>query len=293
MEVKQPIFIVGTGRCGSTIFQQIMCEHPDLAWLSALGDLTPGKYAWNGRLMKAVDWPLVGPVLRRQKPFRPWEPYRVLEHCAPGFAEPCRDLTAMDVTEPVKKRTHQILSQIPTKKRDRLLVKITGWPRIGFLQEIFPDAKFVHILRDGRAVVNSLLNVNWWSGWRGPQNWRWGDLTPAQQEKWEQHQRSFVALAAIEWNILMDSMETAKQQVSPESFLEIKYEQLCADPMRCFQEITSFCELDFTDSFANAIQKHSLRNSNAKWQKDLTFDQQAILHDVMGPYLTRYEYEIP
>ena len=30
--------------------------------------------------------------------------------------------------------------------------------RIKQLLDIFPDAKFIHILRDGRTVVNSLIN---------------------------------------------------------------------------------------------------------------------------------------
>jgi len=30
--LNKPIFIIGTGRCGSTIFHRMMAEHPHVAW---------------------------------------------------------------------------------------------------------------------------------------------------------------------------------------------------------------------------------------------------------------------
>jgi len=44
-------------------------------------------------------------------------------------------------------------------------------PRIGFLQAIFPDAKFIHIVRDGCAVANSRMNAPFWKGWQGLNTW--------------------------------------------------------------------------------------------------------------------------
>jgi hypothetical protein len=96
-----------------------------------------------------------------------------------GFRRPCRDLLPQDVTLKKKEAIQNVVAQMLTRKRNRLVVKITGWPRIGFLKEIFPDAKFIHILRDGRAVANSYINVPFWWGWRGLANWRWGPLTPS------------------------------------------------------------------------------------------------------------------
>ena len=57
-----------------------------------------------------------------------------------------------------------------------LLQHVTGWPRTGFLAAAYPDLKVVNVVRDGRAVVNSWLQMGWWDGWRGPDNWYLGPL---------------------------------------------------------------------------------------------------------------------
>lgn len=291
MQLKEPVFIVGTGRCGSTIFQQVLCEHPSLAWLSAVFDTSFAQPAHNRLLMGVVDLPVVGDYLKKQKILKPWEPYKIWDRYFPGFSEPNRDLRSDDVTNRVRQSMQQAMAQMLTPKRDRLLAKITGWPRVGFLHEVFPDAKFIHIVRDGRAVVNSLLNVDWWSGWRGPENWRWGELTPAQRAAWERHGKSFIALASIEWNILIDAMEEARAcYTTPENFLEIRYEDFCTDTVDTLRTVAAFCHLSWTPTFEQAVGQYQLRNTNFKWQKELTTHQQDIMLDIMGERLQRYGY---
>jgi len=238
--------------------------------------------------MKGLDYPLVGELLKRG--VQPGESYPFWEHHCKGFSAPYRDLVAADVTDKTKKHVPRTMARILTEKRNRLLLKITGWPRISFLSEVFEDARFIHVMRDGRAVANSMLNVYFWQGWKGPRNWGWGELSPDQKEEWNEHGQSFVALAAIQWKILMDAMEKAKETVSSEKFLEIRYEDLCDDPLGRFQKVTQFCDLEWTDGFERRLGQHQPRNSNDKVKYDLTSKQQRDLEEVLGNYLTRYGY---
>lgn len=127
----------------------------------------------------------------------------------------------MDVAHKTRHDVTIAMKETLTTRKYRLLIKITGWSRIGFLSNIFPTAKFIHLIRDGRAVANSLVNVDWWSGWKGPQNLRWGKLTPTQEEEWKTHNKSFIALVAIEWKILLDAVEDAKKFINHENFLVV------------------------------------------------------------------------
>ena len=182
------------------------------------------------------------------------------------------------------------MAQILTEKRDRLLLKITGWPRIGFLSSIFEDAKFIHVMRDGRAVANSMINVHFWQGWKGPQDWGWGELSPAQEQEWNKRGQSFVVLAAIQWKILMEAMEKAKNAVSSECFLEIRYEDLCSDPIDQVHKVTQFCELPWTVGFERQLGEYQLKNTNDSFKYDLTAKQLSDLEEVLGDYLRRYGY---
>lgn len=277
MNIEKPIFIVGVGRSGSTIFHRIFTEHPHVAWLSSrLCNKFPNKPHVNSYLMKAIDYPKIGNFIRRR--FISGEGYDFWEYHSRGFSEPCRDLLASDVTSKLKRELPDALSQILTAKRNRLLIKITGWPRIGFLNEIFPDAKFIHIKRDQRSVINSLINVDFWSGWQGPHKWRWGELTAKQMQEWDRFDRSYVALAGIELQILSDAMEQAKRCMpNPENFLEVAYEDLCTDPMNIYKNVIDFCELEWSPIFQDAINRYQLKNTNYKWQEDLSEDQQNIV----------------
>jgi len=288
MDMERPLLIVGSGRSGSTVFHDLLSNHSDIFYLSDLCDRFPSRPKFNQILMKAIDVPLLGrPLLHR---YPPGECYTYWDRLFPGFSTPCRDLVAADLTAKGRRRIHRSLSQMTTHKRKRLLLKITGWPRLGFLRELFADGKFIHVIRDGRAVANSLLSVDWWWGWRGPENWRWGVLPQPLMDEWDRHDRSFVALAAIQWKLLMDAMETARDYVDRSAFMEVKYEDVCSDTVAALRAVSNFGGLEWSTRFERAVSRFTLRSANDKWRTELTARQQKILELVLADHLTRYGY---
>lgn len=291
MKITKPIVIVGTGRCGSTLFHRLLAMHPRLMWLSPFCERFPDSPALNRWAVTAVG----NPVLRRLigGKVRPAEAYRFWDRHAYGFAEPCRDLVRGDVTARVKRQVQAALSPMLTPARDRLLIKITAWPRIGFLDEILEDAKFIHIIRDGRAVASSLLHVHFWRGWYGPQGWRAGLLSPEDQATWEAHDRSFVALAGLEWRIQMRAIEAARRTLDPGRFLEVKYETLCERPLETYRRVLEFAELPASEPFERRVRTASVKDMTKRWRDDLTPPQQALLDDLLRDDLHRYGYGAP
>lgn len=288
MEVTKPIIIFGCGRSGTTIFHRMFSSHPRVAWLSNLCNKHPDKPWLNWLLMNALEVPMLNNGLRQRTYVH--ECYKFWEYYCKGFSNPCRDLLPTDVTIKNKTQIHSIMSKMVTASKNRLLIKITGWPRLGFLTEVFEDARFIHVVRDGRAVANSLLNVGWWQGWTGPQNWRLGPLPPIYEEEWNKYDKSFVVLAAIQWKILMDAAEQARKYVKDDNLLEIKYEQLCCDPVGTFKRVTERADLEWTNGFEKDICQYKLRNTNNKWEKELNADQQKALNEVLQDYLSRHGY---
>ena len=238
--------------------------------------------------MKPIENPILDKFIRKK--IKAVEGYRFWEHYSKGFRTPCRDLLATDVSVDQKNNIIKAMSQLITAKRNRLLLKITGWPRLGFLSEVFDEAKFIHVIRDGRAVANSLVNVGFWQGWGGPQKWRWGPLSEAHLEEWNAYDQSFIVLAAIQWKILMDAAEEAKKHIAKECIINIKYEDLCAHPISSFKETAKFCGLEWNDAFEARLKNYTLKNTNVKYKHQLTLQQQQSLSNVLDGYLKKYNY---
>ena len=292
MKISKPIFIVGTGRCGSTAFHRLLGAHPQTMWLSGFAEEFPYRPLWNRWAVTAMG----NPVLRRifGSRVKPGENYGFWYTHAYGFAEPGRDLVGSDVTPRVRKQLHAAFEPMLTPRRSRLLIKLTGWSRIGFVDEVFQDAKFIHIVRDGRAMASSLLHINsWqWRGWYGPYSWRYGPLSEEDQAAWERSGRSYVALAGIQWKIHTRAIEAARQALDPTRFLEVKYERFCEDPVDTCRQVLEFAELEQSPKFERHVKATPIRDMATRWRRDLSPAQQSLLTGLLREDLLRYGYDV-
>lgn len=289
-KISKPIIIVGTGRCGSTVFHRLLARHPRTMWLSGLSDRFPTRTDWNRRAVSGMHQPLLRRLFGGK--VQPSEAYLFWDYHAYGFSAPCRDLVRGDVTARVRKQVRGALEPMLTPAHDRLLLKITGWPRIGYLREIFEDARFVHIVRDGRAVASSLLHVDFWRGWQGPHGWRAGLLSPEDQAAWEGYARSFVALAGLEWRIQMRAIDAARRGLGPDQFLEIRYEDFCRQPWETCRRALEFAEVPSSPAFEREVKAEPIRDMTNRWRGDLTQPQQDLLDDLLREDLPRYGYQV-
>ncbi len=132
--------------------------------------------------------------------------------------------------------------------------------------------------------------MGWWRGWQGPQNWRLGPLPPEYETEWKKHKGSFIALAAFYWKITMDAFERSKMWFDKKDILDVRYEDFCADPIHIFKTVSGFCELDWSTEFIDALNMYTLINTNDKWDRNFTEEQQTILEDVLSKHLKRYGY---
>ena len=288
-EIKRPIIFLGAGGSGTTVIHRAIAYHPELAWLNRPAAVFfPRRPAAMRLALRALDLPLAGKAIEPW--LRPSECYEFWNRSFAGFARPIRDLVAADLTERTRARLHRAFAQVPTARRSRLAIKVTGWPRLGFLKALFPDALLIHVVRDGRAQVNTMLEKDFWWGWRGPENWRFGPLSPEQDRLWHKHDRSFVALAAINWNLLLDAFERTRSQIPETDLMEVRYEDFASDPAGITRQIADFAGLTWSSRFARSVESVQIREKTS-WSSDLTSQQQDTMTACLSPYhMERYGY---
>lgn len=284
MKVERPIFVIGTGRSGSTMFHDIITHHEHISWFSVLLSKYPGRIKLNRFYLQILNFPILGVILRRK--IIPTETYNFWETHVRGFSRPFRDLKAQDVSAKVKKKIPELFAKTLTKKRNRLLIKITGWPRIGFIYEIFPDALFIHINRDPRATVNSFLNVDFWEGWQGQQNWRFGMLNDKENNIMDKYDQSFAALASIGWIKMTNALNMAKEEIPAGQFLELNYSDLCIDAKKEFKKVYEFAGLKDSKRIKKILKKKTIINKNVKWQNELNDIQKQTLNEILKNYVS-------
>ena len=269
------LFVLGTGRCGSTLLAEILAAHPAIGWISTLPEPL-------GRVSRRL----------RLEP-RPSEAYALLRaEVSPMLVDPFRDLTADDAEPWLERRLQQFFGRRAADQgRPVFMHKFTGWPRARLLATIFPEAKFVHVFRDGRAVANSFVQVHFWQGYRGAPGWTFGDLTEEERRDWEATNFSWTYLAGLEWKRLMAAFEASRDEIGAERWVDVRYEDLVARPVEETTAILRFAGLDRWADLERRLA--ALRVSGGRtdaYQDELRPEDVAQLETALAPTLERWGY---
>src|SRR4051812_2860619 len=247
-------FVLGTGRCGSTLVHELLARHPHVGFVTNVDDRTGS--AAVGRLQAGLFRRLPAAATQKGRVrLAPSEAYRALEReVSPLLVEPVRDLEASDAVPWLAERFRSFFgSRAAAFGAPLFLHKFTGWPRARFVDAVLPGSRYVHVVRDGRAVAASWLQTDWWRGHRGPSGWHFGPLPEPYEKEWEASGRSFVLLAGLAWELLLDAFDEARNEIGEAGWLEVRYEDVLADPRRRTAEVLEFLGLPWTDAFESGF----------------------------------------
>lgn len=287
------VFIVGTGRCGSSLIQEMISRHKHVGFISNIDDRL-SLLNLKGRFNNALFRTPVGRFTRKSRlRFAPSEAYNLISRrVSPMYAYSCRDLEARDVTSWIEQRCKKLfLQRYEIQRKPIFLHKYTGWSRIGFFLRIFPKARFIHIVRDGRAVANSWLQMPWWGGYSGPENWLWGELQEPYRTEWLESGRSYVTLAGIAWKTLMDSYERASRELEEGRYMWFRYEDFLNDPKVAIEKVFAFTGLEWTQAFDRHFSQIKIQSSRRNaFETELGQERCAELEECLSEKLVKYGY---
>jgi hypothetical protein len=156
--------------------------------------------------------------------------------------------------------------------------------QIHVLNRLFPNAKYIHIVRDGRDVAISLMQ-QWW----GPNDF---------------------ASALHYWTTRVDAARKMLAMLPSGRVLQVRFEDLVADPKATLREISTFLELEFEENMVaqyvnraeNKVGKQRMHGIHArlseppskdqafKWRRHLSAADQALAYEIAGALFEELGY---
>jgi len=268
-QVRKPIFILGSPRSGTGIFYRTMAQHPDLAWISNITKKMPASLLLTRILM----------LFRNDH--RPTEANKIWSRFVSGDHE---SVSRDDVTPAARRFLHRVVgNNLRIFDKPRFLSKCPGnTVRIEFLHEIFPDAYFIHVVRDGRAVAYSIMRARekhsgeYWS--TRPPGWR------------KLQQLPVLEACALQWKMIVEHALESAQNIPADQFIEVKYEYFMQHPSALMQHLGERLGLAWREEFIASLAA-GLENRNYKWRQNLSTPQQEKLTALIGDLLERLGYD--
>jgi hypothetical protein len=258
-----------------------MALHPRLGWLSTFNEVFPPVTAFSrfSNLYRVLD---LGENVRHLPFFpKPFEAYRFWEHYLPGFSRRDKPLTAGDVPAAAIGKIHEVCSAILRHQgRSRLLVKVTGWSRMAYFDRLFPDAQFVWIEREHRAVLSSWVKAGWLDVTTSPESplWQWGHVPEAYHRLWRELGGSPLLSAALKIQLDLDDLQKDFENF-PGRAMRLQFEDLVQNPTRELHKVCEFANLEWTKGFEQDIMRKEYYDPSDKWRKHLSDEEGALVLD--------------
>lgn len=227
-------FFVGAGRSGTTLVRAIVDAHPDMSvpdesnFVPALGRMRARYEGSDG-----FAGPLLLDDLFEQRRFRRWrlsrDDVQIAFDAAPpaNYAEAVRMLFALYARRNGKRRYGD---KTPSYVLD-----------IPLLAELFPESRFIHVIRDGRDVSLSMLDVDF-----GPRS---------------------VGAAAQLWKAHVTAGRDSGRRLGADRYREVRYEDLLDEPETVVQSICAFIDLPFDPEMLRYFERADNITSPSAWSR--------------------------
>lgn len=122
------------------------------------------------------------------------------------------------------------------------------------IAEIYPDARFIHVIRDGRDVVSSILEKQFW---------------PVARSARYPKTRKFCGEQTFDkvvnyWSTLIDIGLEQEALIDPSHWLNVCLEEVVDDPESSFDRIFNFIGVDNSIEILDEIRRYLKPSSSNK-----------------------------
>lgn len=295
-----PLFIIGHWRSGTTMMHELAMLDDRFCCPNTYECFAPGHFLLTEDVLtRALSW-----MIPAKRPMddvaagwsRPQEDEFALMNlgapsCYRRMAFPVTspdhpealDLTRLPPAELArwKRALHRFLNMLAVRDPRRPVLKSPPHTaRVGVLAEMFPEARFLHVVRDPFVVIPSTLRL-----WKSLH-----DVQSLQVDRGEALER-YVFAAFEEMHA---AFERDRAHLAPERLHEIRYEDLVADPVAAMEQSYEWLDLGDFARLRPALEREA---ATMKRYRTNTYRHDPRLVAEIAtrcrPFLDRYGYAVP
>jgi hypothetical protein len=274
-----PFFIIGSGRSGNTLLRTVLCNHSKIS-------IPPESYVISNMVRKYqklnfLDWKelikiIIG-ELESHDQFYTWK-----INLAPVYE---RLLNLAPENRSLAKIIDEIYCYYSEQNASDFVIWGDKTPlntlNLGWIDKIFYNSRYIHVIRDGRDVVSSYLKM--------------GRYDKIEDACWR-------------WNKSINLAKKFGCSKSEEEYIEIRYEDFVSDPAIEVEKICNLLGINFNKQMINHREKVSelgdtselSHHSNlskpintdsiGKWRKNLSKKQKQKAINLMKDNLNKLGY---
>jgi hypothetical protein len=275
-----PFFVIGAARSGNTLLRALLVGHTAIS-------IPPESYVLGGiaRMWDRVcyrNWDdlvrfVVG-EFENHSDFHTWE----------IDLGPARE--SLRGVEPARRSAARIVDEVYRRYTEVKFPGATMWgdktplntERVFLIDRVFPGAKYIHMLRDGRDAVSSAVKVGLFGGG--------------------------VESACGKWLLRVRNARDLGRRVAGGRFVELRYEDLVSDPRASVEKVCGFLGVPFEEQMmehdrafdkmgdTTRLDHHAkvgqpvTTDSIGKWKERLSADQVVTVEKLLGDELVRTGY---
>ncbi len=223
----------------------------------------------------------------------------------------------------IRKQLDRLAGITPSNNLTLVEKTVGSTLRVPFIEAIYPNARYIHLIRDGRAVTESAMRL-WqappdtgslltklrrmplssigyvaWFGYNfikglvfgrgGGQIWgpRYkGVLQDVAKE------RPLVEICARQWQCSVEKAQKGLKQIPSERVFTLRYNDLVGNEER-IREMIAFAELDDEEQILAHYRATVRSDTDEKWQKNMRKEDIAAMLEILTPTLEEQGFMTP
>ena len=318
-KITKPVFIVALPRTGSTVLQDLLGKHQDTAYITNLMHAYPIGLCGAEALRRRFDLNVSGERFFKDSimidatsaadPVGTWGRWAGTDVFSVDYVE----LSLKNYSQEQIQRIYNDIRKViwcfnsaegsgngNLYRERRFIMKMPGFvPHILLLQELFPDAKFIHLVRDARYCANSMVKLynlchDQLAYIRKSHNPNLGNgrefIPYPHLKKFPEYVEKFgpgdIRMTAHLWDDSIRFMNERRKDVR--NICDVRYEDILARPEQEMNRIFDFCELKAVSKDNDGYWK--MLAGVGKIGHKNNYGQFDTIEDICRETMRQYEY---